>query len=321
MKKILVTGGAGFIGSHLAQRLAKDENNYVVIADNLLTGKLANLTFSTRSNWRFIKADVNRSDDLSSIMLSYQFDEVFHFAAVVGVQRTLQNPVNVLSDIEGIRLLFNLSKNTGVKCVYYASSSEVYGEPVEFPQNEETTPLNSRLPYAVVKNVGEAFLKSYLREYGLNYFIFRFFNIFGPGQSCDFVISKFLDAALKNLPVEINGSGLQTRTFCFIDDAIEVIARVKDLGLLNDVVNVGNDQELAVIDVAKMIIDLTQSGSAIVHQPALKEGDMTRRKPDISKMKKLLNRDPLSFEGGLVKLLNHRMKSFSMEPQMSTGLS
>src|SRR5215831_5299739 len=108
MKKILITGGAGFIGSHLATQLVRDENNYVVIADSLLTGKLSNLNLNSGDNWRFIKADVNRRDDLTSIMLSYQFDEVFHFAAVVGVQRTLQNPVSVLRDIDGIRCLLDL---------------------------------------------------------------------------------------------------------------------------------------------------------------------------------------------------------------------
>ena len=107
------------------------------------------------------------------------FDFVFHYAAVVGVQRTLNNPALVLEDIQGIKNILDLCRRTGVKRVFYSSSSEVYGEPVEFPQNEETTPLNSRLPYAVVKNVGESFLRSYHKEYSLNYTIFRFFNVAG----------------------------------------------------------------------------------------------------------------------------------------------
>ena len=114
---------------------------------------------------------------------------------MVGVKRTLENPLKVLEDIKGIQSVLHLAKNTGVKRVFFASSSEVYGEPVEFPQNEFTTPLNSKLPYAIVKNVGEAFLKSYYLEHGLNYTIFRFFNTYGPKQSTDFVMSKFLRAA------------------------------------------------------------------------------------------------------------------------------
>src|SRR5262245_42049683 len=118
MKKILITGGAGFIGSALSERLVDDQDNYVVIVDNLLTGSKERLPDKRNKNWHFIKADVNKFADMSAIMVSYQFDYVFHYAAVVGVQRTLHHPVMVLSDIKGIRNILDLSKNTGVKCVY-----------------------------------------------------------------------------------------------------------------------------------------------------------------------------------------------------------
>lgn len=174
--KILVTGGAGFVGSWMAQKLADNENNYIVVVDNLLTGRTENLPVSKFNNFKFIKADVNDLSDMSSIFQAYSFDYVFHYAALVGVQRTLQNPSMVLEDLDGLKNILNLSKNTGVKQIYYSSSSEVYGEPVEYPQNEHTTPLNSRLPYAIVKNVGEAYLRAYKQEYDLDYTIFRFFN-------------------------------------------------------------------------------------------------------------------------------------------------
>jgi UDP-glucose 4-epimerase len=216
---------------------------------------------------------------------------VFHYAAVVGVKRTLENPIMVLDDIQGIKNILDLSKRTGVQRVFYASSSEVYGEPVHLPQHEITTPLNSRLPYAVVKNVGESYFRSYHQEYGLDYTIFRFFNTFGPKQSTDFVMSKFIDSALKNEDITVYGDGLQTRTFCYIDDNIEACANAMWKNqIVNDVVNVGNDELTTIYQLAETIIRLTGSQSKIVHLPPLPDGDMTRRQPDISKTRQLLQR-------------------------------
>ncbi|MFN9495225.1 MAG: NAD-dependent epimerase/dehydratase family protein [Bacteroidota bacterium] len=304
MKKILITGGAGFIASCLAERLIKNPEHYVVMVDNLLTGSALKLPDNTYKNWRFIKGDVNNYETLSSIMLSHAFDYVFHYAAVVGVQRTLANPVMVLDDITGIRNVLELSKNTGVQRTYFSSSSEVYGEPVEFPQNEQTTPLNSRLPYAIVKNVGESYFKSYQQEFGLDYTIYRFFNTYGPKQSSDFVISKFIRAALAHDDITIYGDGSQTRTFCFIDDHLDATVRAFMENLyVNDVVNIGSDAEIPILEVAKLVIDLTKSRSKLVHLPALKEGDMTRRQPDIAKMKQLLSRDPMPLREGIERIL------------------
>jgi len=304
VRKILITGGAGFIASCLADRLVQDPENYVILVDNLLTGSKDKLPSPKYKNWHFIKADVNRFSDVSTIMVAYQFDYVFHYAAVVGVQRTLNNPVLVLNDINGIRNILDLSKNTGVKCVYYSSSSEVYGEPVEFPQNEDTTPLNSRLPYAIVKNVGESFLRSYHQEYGLNYTIFRFFNTFGPKQSLDFVVSKFIHAALNHQEIAVYGDGNQTRTFLFIDDNISATLHALNNRLfLNEVVNIGSDEEITIIDLAKKIIRITNSESKIIHYPPLKEGDMLRRKPDAEKMKLLIDHPLISLDDGLGKTI------------------
>ncbi len=309
MKKFLITGGAGFIPSSLADALSADANNYLVLVDNLLTGNASKVP--VKNNVKFIKCDVNDYNDISPIMTSYQFDYVFHYAAMVGVKRTLDNPVGVLNDIQGIKNVLDLSKNTGVKRVFFSSSSEVYGEPVEFPQNEHTTPLNSRLPYAIVKNVGEAFLKSYKQEYGLDFTVFRFFNTYGPKQSTDFVVSKFINAARANQDITIYGNGSQTRTFCYIDDNIQAtLNALNDPAYSNQTINIGSDNEITVLDLANLIIKLTNSSSKIVHLPALKEGDMTRRKPDIGIMKKLLGRELKTLENGLNEILKSGLHQY-----------
>lgn len=303
-RKILITGGAGFIASCLAEKLAEQRENRIVIVDDLSTGTLEKIPHSKHDNIRFIKADVNQFEEIANIFFSFQPDYVFHYAAIVGVKRTLENPVKVLNDVSGIKNILNLSKSAGVKRVYYSSSSEVYGEPVELPQHEETTPLNSRLPYAIVKNIGEAYMKAYQREFGIDFTVFRFFNTYGPKQSKDFVISKFMSKALRNEPIEIFGNGKQTRTFCFIDDNITATTNAfYNNQYVNDVVNIGSDIEITILDLAKTIIRLTESKSKIVHLPPLPEGDMTRRMPDTTKMKKLLNRPFISLEDGLKKIL------------------
>lgn len=304
----LITGGAGNIGSALTKKLSENANNLIVIIDNLLTGSLSKVP--TKDNVVFIKADVNNYNDVVPVFGRFNFDYVFHFAAVVGVKRTLDHPMMVLNDIEGIKNILSLSKNTCVKRVFYSSSSEVYGEPFEIPQNELTTPLNSRLPYAIVKNLGEAFFKSYYQEYDLEYTIFRFFNTYGPNQSEDFVIPKFLKAALKNEPILIYGNGQQTRSFCFVDDNIDTCVKaLKSTDYVNEVLNIGSDKEMTILELAETIIKVTGSNSIIEHLPALKEGDMERRCPDTSKMRNLLGRDLLSLEEGLKKLIDFYKKN------------
>lgn len=303
-KRYLITGGAGNIGSALAHRLAKEEDSIVVVVDNISTGELAKIP--KKDNVVFIKADVNNYSDVVPIFGRYNFDYVFHYAAVVGVKRTLENPMMVLNDIEGIKNILSLSKNTGVQRVFYSSSSEVYGEPFEIPQNEQTTPLNSRLPYAIVKNVGEAFFRSFQQEYGLEYTIFRFFNTYGPNQSEDFVIPKFLKAAMNNEPLYVYGDGQQTRSFCFVDDNVDTCVKaMNSKAHANEVLNIGSDIEMTVLELAQRVIKLAGSNSEIIHLPPLKEGDMTRRCPDTSKMKKLLGRELITLEDGLHKLMTH----------------
>ena len=306
MTKILVTGGAGNVGGSLARKLVENPNYFVIIVDNLSTGSKSKLPPKEFTNWSFINCDVNNYTSISEIMLVNQFDYVFHYAAVVGVHRTQENPIMVLNDIQGIKNVLQLSKNSSVKRVFFSSSSEVYGEPVELPQNEETTPLNSRVPYAVVKNVGESFFRSYFKTYGLPFTIFRFFNTYGPNQSEDFVIAKFLKAALKGDDITIYGDGSQTRTFCYVDDNINTCIKIlEDNLMINSVINIGGAKEYKILDVAKLIIEKLNSKSKIIHLPALKDGDMTRRMPDNSKMINIINKDLISLDQGLDLMMKH----------------
>lgn len=323
MRKILITGGAGNIAGSLACKLVEDPKTYVVVVDNLSTGSVKKLP-APAGNFKFIKADVNDFRDISPIMTAYQFDYVFHYAAMVGVQRTLDNPIKVLQDIDGIRNVLDLSKNTGVKRVFFSSSSEVYGEPVSLPQHEETTPLNSRLPYAVVKNVGEAFFRSYQQEFGLDFTIFRFFNTYGPRQSEDFVLPKFLNAALNGRDITLYGDGGQTRTFCYIDDNIDTtLATLNQATCINETLNIGNDQETTIAQLAKLIIQITGSSSKLIYLPPLKEGDMTRRQPDISKMKTILGRPLISLEDGIRKVLQltGNLQKIPATPHLASGVN
>lgn len=305
MKKItiLITGGAGNVGSALAEKLSSDDNNKIIIVDNLSTGSITKVP--EKENVKLIKADVNNYNDIAPVFGRYNFDYVFHYAALVGVERTLDNPMRVLNDIEGIKNILSLSKNTLVKRVFYSSSSEVYGEPFEIPQNERTTPLNSRLPYAIVKNVGESFFRSYYQEFGLEYTIFRFFNTYGPNQSQDFVVPKFLKLAIKNKPLTIFGDGSQTRSFCYVEDNVQTcINAMRSKQAINDEINIGSSIEISVLELAETIIKISGSTSKIIHLPALKEGDMTRRCPDNNKMKLLLKTKLITLEEGLKKLIN-----------------
>lgn len=306
-KHILITGGAGNIGSSLAHKLSENPYYQIIIVDDLSTGSEHKIPKSVHNNVTFIKCDCNNYQQIAKVFYQFPIEYVFHFAAVVGVKRTQENPLKVLNDIKGIEYILELSRVSNVKKFFFSSSSEIYGEPVEIPQREYSTPLNSRIPYAVVKNVAENYCRAYNKEHQLRYTIFRFFNTYGPYQTTDFVIPKFLAAALSNQPITIYGNGSQTRTFTYIDDNIDTIIKIFENDLLdNDVINIGNDEVISILELAKTIIKITNSKSEIVFLPPLKEGDMTRRMPDNSKMKRILNRKLISLEEGIRLLLNNK---------------
>ena len=303
--KILVTGGAGNIGGSLSRKLVERSDCFIDIIDDLSTGSENKLPDKKFKNWNFFHIDVNNYENILKNIGERDYDFIFHYAAVVGVNRTLKNPKLVLNDIEGIKNILEFSKQKKINRIFFSSSSEVYGEPVEIPQKEATTPLNSKLPYAVVKNLAESYFRTYKKEDNINYTIFRLFNTFGPLQSDDFVITKFINQAIANKDLTVYGDGSQTRTFCYIDDNIDcTIKCLLENKYINDVLNIGSDEEMSILSLAELVIKLTKSKSKIIHLPPLKEGDMSRRKPDTSKMKSVLNREIVSLEDGIIKTYN-----------------
>ena len=301
MKKILITGGAGNIGSSLAKSLL-EKGFEVFVFDNFITGNKKNLP-EDNPRLEIFEVDVNDKESLTNLWGKNKFEFVFHYAALVGVDRTQKNPLGVLKDVNGIRNVLECSKESGVKRIFYSSSSEVYGEPVEIPQNEDTTPLNSRVPYAVVKNLGEAYFRTYQKEFGLPFTIFRFFNTYGPNQKNDFVITRFLEQALKGKNISIYGDGSQSRSFFYIDNNISFTKAVLEEGLfINEVVNVGSDEVITIKELAILIKKITKSTSKLVYLPPLKDGDMYRRQPDVSKMRKHLKKI-ISIENGIKRLI------------------
>ena len=290
---VLITGGAGFIGSNLAARLL-EMGFRVIVVDNFQTGKLENVkNFEDRGEFILVCGDVNNRDEMMAVFMRHKIDYVYHYAACVGVKRTLDNPLLVLSDMTGIKNVVELSAMAKVKRLFYSSSSEVYGESISFPQGETHTPLNSRLPYAVVKNLGEVMIKTYQQEYGLDYTIFRFFNTYGPKQSENFVISKFIFQALKNDKITMYGNGEQTRTFLYIDDNVEATSKaIFEAKSINQTINVGNDKETTIKELAEAVVSVVKPAVKVVSVPPLAEGDMPRRLPDITQMKEILGVEP-----------------------------
>lgn len=305
-KTILITGGAGFIGSHLAEKLLR-YGSRVICFDDLSTGSEDNAReFIDDKNFVFIKGDTNEKADISAVFKTHPIDYVFHYAARVGVLRTLDQPLDVLRDVDGIKYILELSHKHGVKKLVFSSSSEVYGEPVEIPEREDGH-LNAQLPYAVVKLLGENLLRAYYETHGFPTCSLRFFNVYGPKQessSYGFVAGVFIEQALKGIPLTVFGDGTQTRDFVYIDDNINASI----LALLNEKtngesINIGTGRPITILDLAERVVSISgNSALKIALKPLRAGGEIKHRFPDISKMNALLNHTPeYSLNEGLKK--------------------
>lgn len=296
---ILVTGGAGFIGSHLCDALLA-RGAKVVCADNLFTGSMDNLAeASQHPNFTFVHVDVNDRAALKSVFDQHPVDFVFHYAAILGVKRVMEEPLLVLDDIEGLRHVLELSREHGVKKVVFSSSSEAYGNMAELPLREDggreiEHQHHSTSLYALVKIVGEKMMTVYNDTYGVPTCSLRFFNVFGPRQESSaygFVVGVFMQQVLEGKAPTIFGDGFQTRDFIYVKDNVRLgIAALESEKTNGQVINVGVGRQTTIKDLAERIIRIGGKDMKPEFLPA-RAYEIRYRSPDVTKMRELLGEE------------------------------
>ena len=287
MKKILITGGAGFVGSHLAEELIK-KGESVTILDDLNTGKMSNLE-NIKDKINFIKGDIRDQILLKEIFKDK--DGIFHLAARASVQESFIKPEEYQDvNVKGTDNVFIQAKEYGIKVVY-ASSSSVYGNPIKIPIKEDA-PLNPINPYAQTKVDKEKLAEKYSKE-GLKVIGMRYFNIFGERQSKEYagVVKLFLECIENKLPPKINGDGLQARDFVYVKDVVNANIMAMESNIDHAVFNVGTNSNISVLELANTMIKAKKLSLEPVFGPTLK-GDVKITIADISLIKKLLNWNP-----------------------------
>jgi UDP-glucuronate decarboxylase len=305
MKKILVTGGAGFIGSHLCERLLA-EGNEVVCVDNFFTGSKQNvLHLLDNPYFEVIRHDIIRS-------LLVEVDEIYNFACPASPVHYQYNAIKTIkTNVLGTTNMLGLAKRLKAKFLQ-ASTSEVYGDPKEHPQTEKywgnVNPIGIRSCYDEGKRVAETLTMDYHRQNGVKIKIIRIFNTYGPRMAANDgrVVSNFIVQALQGKDITVYGDGSQTRSFCYVSDLVDGAIRMMNSedGFIGPV-NLGNPVETPIIEFAEKIIKLTGSSSKIVHKP-LPQDDPTQRKPDISLAGEKLGWKPtVKLEDGLMKTIEY----------------
>ena len=318
-KSILVTGGAGLIGSHLIDRLL-EKGYYVTCVDNFITGRRENLAhLASHENFNLINADISLpSTDYRLPIIDYQY--IFHLASPASPQNYLKNPIATYKGNSfGTHYLLEFAKQQKARFLY-ASTSEIYGDPKIHPQPEtywgNVNPNGTRACYDESKRFGEMACKVFERKHGLDVRIARIFNTYGPRNdpADGRVIPNFITQALGHQPITIYGDGQQTRSFCYVDDLVEGLLKFMFKSKLKGkVINLGNPEEFKVLELAEKIKKMTQSKSKIIFTTK-PEDDPNRRKPDITKAKKLLDWQPkISFEQGLPPTIDYFKKVLKNE--------
>ena len=308
MKRILVTGGAGFVGSNLCEKLLND-GNYVICLDNFFTGSKANVEkFANNSNFELVNHDV--TDEYLN-----EVDQIYNLACPASPPHYQYDPIKTMkTSVLGIINMLELAKKCNAT-ILQASTSEVYGNPNVHPQLENywgnVNPIGIRSCYDEGKRCAETLMMDYHRQFGIDTKIVRIFNTYGPNmaQNDGRVVSNFILQALKNEDITIYGDGSQTRSFCYVDDLVEGLIKMMNSKLAGPV-NLGNPSERTVLDFAKIIIKLTNSSSKIVNKP-LPSDDPIKRRPDISLAKQELDWQPkVDIIEGLNKTIEYFKKFF-----------
>lgn len=300
--RVVLSGGAGFIGSHLCDRLLV-EGYEVLCVDNLLTGRLENIAHIEDSRFQFLHHDVTMP-----LFVDGPVDFVLHFASAASPADYMAHPIETLkAGGLGTWVMLGLARAKGARFVL-ASTSEVYGDPEVTPQPEEywghVNPVGPRGCYDEAKRFAEAMTMAYHRYHGVDTGIARIFNTYGPRMRDDDgrVIPTLLFQALRGEPMTVHGDGSQTRSFCYVDDLVDGILRLMRSGI-HEPVNLGNPEEIRVIDVAYLIRELVRSDSPIVYTPRPQD-DPTHRCPDITRARTLLGWEPrVALRDGLVRTL------------------
>ncbi len=304
-KRLMVTGGAGFLGSHLIDRLL-DQGHEVLCVDNLFTGTKQNIDhLRGHERFEFMRHDV-------TMPLYVEVDEIYNLACPASPVHYQHDPVQTTkTSVHGAINMLGLAKRTGAK-IFQASTSEVYGDPVVHPQTEEywghVNPIGPRSCYDEGKRCAETLFFDYRRQHNLDIKVARIFNTYGPRMhpSDGRVVSNFIVAALKGEPLTIYGDGSQTRSFCYVDDLIEGFLRLMDTDSeVTGPINIGNPGEFSMRELAEKVIAMTDSKSE-VHYLSLPQDDPKQRRPDITKANEILNWSPkVQLEEGLQKTIDY----------------
>ncbi len=321
--KVLVTGGAGFIGSHLAERLLED-GHQVAVVDNLSTGSLENIeNFKEHADFKFITGDIRNVKLMES--LAERCDMIFHLAAAVGVRLIVEDPVHTIeTNISGTEIVLDIANKFGKK-MFIASSSEVYGKSKAVPFGEEDdivlgSTSMPRWAYACSKAIDEFLSLAFYQKYGLGVVIARFFNTIGPRQTGQYgmVVPRFVQMALDDDPILIYGTGKQTRCFCYVADVVEAVIRLMNCEhAAGRVYNVGSSEEISIEALADRIIEMTHSKSEkqfVSYEAAYGRPieDMMRRLPSLERIKEAVGWESKT---SLEEILRVITESFKRNPR------
>jgi len=307
MKTILVTGGAGFIGSHLCEALLK-QGHYVICLDNFFTGRIENI----KHLMDFDNFELIRHDIIDPIKL--EVDEIYNLACPASPVHYQYNPIKTIkTSILGTMNMLGLAKRVKAK-ILQASTSEVYGDPLVHPQPESyrgnVNPIGPRACYDEGKRAAETLCFDYHRQHKVDIRVVRIFNTYGPNMQFNDgrVVSNFIVQALKNEDITVYGDGKQTRSFCYVSDLVRGMIDFMNQDQHLGPINLGNDGEFTILELAEKVIQLTHSKSKITFKP-LPEDDPLQRKPDLSLARKLINYEPkIKLEEGLIKTIEYFKK-------------